>query len=137
MTCANTAMPLLLAWHNITVTSDNRAISRGIEFAIGTPPQSLSLRPAINDNNTFVFNAADCVSASNDTCIGQKGGVFDPHLSTTYQQAPKTTWNGTQGPELDTGSYIYFNDDLHLGNGITVFGFPVFMDQYGQGTPRT
>ncbi|KIW68716.1 hypothetical protein PV04_04640 [Phialophora macrospora] len=132
MTCANTASPLLLRWTNITVSSDNRALSRGIALELGSPPQILSLLPAIGNNNTFVFNAADCATSTNDSCIGPKGGVFDPSKSTTYRQTSQTTWNGSQTRELEGGSYIYFNDYLGVTTSSTIYGFPVFMDQYGR-----
>lgn len=128
----NSASPLLLPWTNVTVTADNRAISRGIQFAIGTPPQILSLRPSLSNNDTFVFNSADCAPA-NDSCIGLKGGVYSPAKSSTYRRSPLTSWNGTQGLETAEGSYIFFNDYVQLTSGISAYGFPAFMDQYGQG----
>src|SRR4051794_30528739 len=109
MTCANTTAPSLLDWSNITASSDNRAISRGISFAIGTPPQALSLRPSINDNNTFVFNVADCVSASTDTCIRKQKAVSltlsSDRLISRLQEQHGTVYkvpNSAQVPNLSS-----------------------------------
>lgn len=131
MLCRNSASPLLLAWNNVTVSQDGVAITRGIEVALGSPKQVFSLIPSIGDNDMFVFNIADCISASNDTCIAERGGVFDSNSSTTYQLTTQSAWNGTY--EVTQGSYIYFNDELNVGYGGVVPGYPVFMDQNGYG----
>ena len=133
MACLNAATPLELPWTNITITADNRAISRGIPIALGNPPQVLSLRPWLGGNDTSVFNSGDC-GASNDTCIGLKGGVYSPAKSTTYLRSPYTSWNGTHGRETASGSQIFFNDELQLTFETTAFGFPAYMDEYGKGS---
>jgi hypothetical protein len=131
MLCLNSASPLLLPWTNVTVSQDGVAITRGIEVALGTPKQVFSLIPSIGDNDMFVFNIADCISASNDTCIAGRGGVFDSSKSNTYELTTQSDWNGTY--EVTQGSYIYFNDELNVGYDGLVYGYPVLMDQNGVG----
>jgi hypothetical protein len=43
-----------------------------------------------------LFNMATCGSASNDSCIGFEGGVYDPQASSTYQLTTQARWNGSQ-----------------------------------------
>lgn len=134
MTCANKAPPLGLSWGNVTVSDDGKAIARGIGVGIGSPQQIVALAPSIGDDNTWLFNAADCVSAANSTCIGAKGGVFNKTLSHTFQQTTQAAWNGSdQASEFESGSYIFFNDVLNFGDDGSSPGFPLYMDQPGYG----
>jgi len=134
MTCANGADPLGLSWENVTVSNDGKAAARGIAVGIGSPQQIVALAPSIGDANTWLFNAADCVSASNSSCIGQKGGVYNATLSDTFVQTTEVAWNGTElSSQLDAGSYIFFNDDLHFGSNGSSLGFPLLLDQPGYG----
>jgi hypothetical protein len=128
MACANNAAPLQLPWTNVTVSNDGFAVSRGIEAGIGTPNQIFSLRPSVDLNNTFLFNIADCGSASNSTCIGGKGGVYDPSKSSTYAVTIKDRWNGTDGYEIGQGNFIFFNDNIEFQQNGTVDGYPMFTD---------
>lgn len=134
MACANGSPPLGLSWQNITVSDDGKAISRGIGLAIGNPQQIVSLRPSVGDDNTWLFNQADCVSSTNDSCIGDKGGVFDSSLSKSYAQTIEAAWNGSQDRALSQGAYIYFNDQIRFGNNGSAAGFPLLLDQPGAGT---
>lgn len=130
MTCANGSPPLGLAWENVTVSSDGKAIARGIAVGVGEPQQVIALVPSIGDDNTWLFNAADCVSASNDTCIGQKSGVYNASLSHTYVQTTKAAWNGSQqAGEFATDSPIFFHDTLNFGSNGSAAGFPLLLNQ--------
>ena len=133
MTCANTSPPLGLGWENVTVSNDGQAISRGIALAVGNPQQIVSLRLSVGDDNTWVFNSADCVSSSNDSCIGLKGGVFDYKASHTYSPTLEASWNGSHEAANTDGSYIFFNDQIRFGSNGTSYGFPLLMDQPGAG----
>jgi len=132
MACANDAPPLLLPWTNVTVSKDGNAVVRGIELGVGTPNQIFSLRPSVGDVNTWLFNIATCGSASNDSCIGLEGGAYDPQDSSTYQLTTQARWNGSQSTN-EQGSFIYFNDDINFGRNGTAYGYPMFLDQPGQG----
>lgn len=88
--------PLQLAWSNTTVSNDGLAVTRGIEVGIGTPNQIFAFRPATTLNNTRINNVLGCGSASNDSCVGGEGGVFDPSKSRTYEVSIKAQWNGSQ-----------------------------------------
>ncbi len=134
MSCANASPPLGLSWQNITVSDDGLAISRGIGLAVGNPQQIVSLRPSIGDDNTWFFNSADCVSSKNDSCIGLKGGVFDPSSSHTYEQTIEAAWNGSHTQDVTNGAYIFFNDEIRFGNNGSATGFPLLLDQPGAGT---
>lgn len=131
MACVNDAPPLELAWSNVTVSESGRALSRGIELGIGTPPQVFSLRPAINNDNTWVFNIAGCGSKANDSCIGFQGGAYDPQNSSTYRLSTKNAWNGTHGTDIEFDSHLYFNDDIIFGSNGSVLGYPMFMEGAG------
>lgn len=134
MSCPNGAAPLLLPIQNNTVTEDGASSARGIQIGIGNPQQVLSLLPAVADHDLFIFNAADCADATNNTCVAQKGGVYAPKKSTSYVLTTEAQWNGTKDNQLDQGSYIYFNDELRYGPTGDSPGFPAFMNQPGHGT---
>lgn len=134
MACANHAAPLGLLFENVTLSSDGKTAARGIGIGIGTPQQIISFAPSIGDDNTWVFNAADCLSANNFTCIGGKGGVFNTSRSHTFIRTTEAQWNGSQqAVELDQGSFIFFNDNLYFGSNGSSLGFPLILDQPGLG----
>lgn len=132
MACANDVPPLLLSWTNVTVSKDGNAVSRGIEIGVGTPNQVFSLRPSIGDVNMWLFNLATCGSASNDSCIGTAGGAYSSGNSSTFELTTQARWNGSQSIN-EEGSFIYFNDVIDFGQNGTAYGYPMFMDQPGQG----
>ena len=37
----------------------------------------------------------------------------------------------------EPGSFIYFNDDIEFGQNGTAYGYPIFMDQPGQGKTQS
>ena len=117
MACANGSVPLLLPWTNNTVSATGKILSRGISFAIGTPPQSFSLTPSTFSNNIFLNNAAECVAATNSSCIGQLGGIYDSATSTTFAEVDYATWPGSRDSVgLASGSSsIFFNDAAAFG----------------------
>lgn len=118
----------------MTVSEDGRAISRGVAVGLGTPQQILALAPSIVDDNIFVFNAQDCVSASNSSCIGLKGGVYNASSSHTFRKTTQAAWNGTQqAVELTQSTFIFFNDELYFGSDASLDGFPLIMNQPGHG----
>ncbi|KAL8779724.1 MAG: hypothetical protein Q9213_006792 [Squamulea squamosa] len=118
--------PLSLSWSNITVSSNGVAVTRGIELGIGTPNQIFSLRPSTTLNNTRIANVLDCVSASNTSCVGGKGGVFDSSKSSTFVVSLKNRWNGSAADsEAATGAYVYFNDVIDFQANGTVLGYPL------------
>lgn len=132
-TCNNTAAPLYLPWTNVTVSQDGHATSRGIAVGIGTPQQIVALIPSISDDVTWLYNAQDCVSPTNDSCLGYRGGVYNQLQSSTYRQTTQGQWNGThRANELDA-PYIYFNDNLYFGSNGTAYGFPLLLNQPGHG----
>ena len=132
--CPNGAPPMFLPWSNLSVTSDLVAINRGIQIAVGTPPQTVAVLPSVSDDDLYVANPADCAPAFNDSCEGSYGGIFNPKLSATYHLTTKGHWNGTDTPYLTSLASIYFNDVLLFGNA-TSYGFPMFFDQLGFGMP--
>ena len=126
--------PLQLAWSNTTVSDDGLAVTRGIEVGIGTPNQIFAFRPATTLNNTRINNVLGCGSASNDSCVGGEGGVFDPSKSGTYEVSIKAQWNGSQvDQESSTGAYVYFNDAVDFQSNGHVEGFPLVMDSEAGG----
>jgi hypothetical protein len=117
MACPNGSTPLLLPWTNNSVSAAGTILSRGISFAVGTPPQSFSLTPSTFSDNVFLNNAAECVAATNSSCIGQLGGIYDSTTSTTFAEVSYATWPGSRDPvELASGSSsIFFNDAIAFG----------------------
>ncbi|KAL8851760.1 MAG: hypothetical protein Q9221_003370 [Calogaya cf. arnoldii] len=102
------------------------AVTRGIELGIGTPNQIFSLRPSTTLNNTRIANVLDCVSQSNTSCVGGKGGVFDSAKSSTFVVSLKNRWNGSAADtEAATGAYVYFNDVIDFQANGTVLGYPL------------
>ncbi|KIW76102.1 hypothetical protein AYO21_08424 [Fonsecaea monophora] len=130
--CQNGSPPMFLPWSNVTVTTDQKAITRGIQISMGTPPQIVSLRPSNADDNLYVVNKAQCAPQYNDSCIGQFGGVFDYGASKTFLQVAEGQWNGTDQGNPSQLSFVYFNDVLTFGNA-TIYGFPSSYDQPGYG----
>ena len=121
--------PLSLPWSNITVSANGVAVTRGIELGIGTPNQIFSLRPSTVLNNTRIANVLDCGSASNTSCVGGKGGVFDSSRSSTFAVSLKNRWNGSAADtETATGAYVYFNDVIGFHANGTVLGYPLVMN---------
>ncbi|KAI4911232.1 uncharacterized protein J4E92_010287 [Alternaria infectoria] len=117
MACANGSKPLLLPWANNTVSADGTVLTRGISFAIGTPPQPFSLTPSTLSDNLFINNAAECVAATNTSCIGQLGGIYDSATSTTFKEVDYATWTGSR-ESVDlayASSYIFFDDAAAFG----------------------
>ncbi len=115
-TCENGAPPMYLNWGNITVTTDQKAVNRGIQISMGTPPQIVSLRPSTTDNNLYVVNKNQCAPTYNNTCLGAYGGVFDYNRSDTFAQVSEGQWNGSQAGVPDQSAFIHFDDLLTLGN---------------------
>lgn len=122
----------MLPWQNVTVTTDQSAITRGIQISMGSPPQIVSLRPSTSDDVLYVVNKAQCAPEYNSSCIGSYGGVFDYGASKTFQQISEAKWNGTHEDNPSGLSYVHFNDILEFGNA-TVYGFPAIYDEPGYG----
>ncbi|RAR01092.1 hypothetical protein DDE82_006781 [Stemphylium lycopersici] len=117
MACSNGSVPLLLPWTNNSVSAAGTILSRGISFAIGTPPQPFSLTPSTLSDNVFINNAAECTAATNSSCIGQLGGIYDSATSTTFAEVDYATWTGSR-ESIDlasASSYIFFNDATGFG----------------------
>jgi hypothetical protein len=123
---------MFLPWTNVTVTLDQKALSRGIPLSIGNPPQPVSLRPSTGDDELYVVNRAVCGPSYNDSCIGSYGGVFNPSASKSFYQVSEGQWNGTIAQNPNDLSLVYFNDVLTFGNA-TAYGFPAILDQINYG----
>ncbi|RYN72949.1 hypothetical protein AA0117_g8123 [Alternaria alternata] len=117
MACANGSTPLLLPWTNNSVSADGTVLSRGISFSIGTPPQPFSLTPSTLSDNLFINNAAECTAATNTSCIGQLGGIYDSTASTTFAEVNYAVWTGSrESVDLaSASSYIFFDDAAAFG----------------------
>lgn len=128
MACSNGSAPLLLPWANNSVSADGTILSRGISFAIGTPPQLFSLTPSTIASNAFINNAAQCGSAKNSSCIGQLGGIYSSTASTSFAQVDYATWTGSR-ESVDMASenpYIFFSDAAAFGPNNATNKFPAF-----------
>lgn len=128
MACPNGSVPLLLPWTNNSVSSTSPTFSRGVSFAIGTPPQLFSLTPSTVTNNLFIDNAAECGSATNSSCIGQLGGIYASATSTSFAEVDYAKWTGSRA-SVDTvsgSSYIFFNDVAAFGPNNATNKFPAF-----------
>jgi hypothetical protein len=123
---------MYLAWSNVTVTTDQQAITRGVQLSMGTPPQIVSLRPSTADDDLYVVNRAQCAPNYNDSCIGSYGGVFDYSTSTTFLEVSQGQWNGTVESNPNQLSFVHFNDLLTLGNA-SIYGYPAIYDEPGYG----
>ncbi|KAJ9603396.1 hypothetical protein H2200_012174 [Cladophialophora chaetospira] len=130
--CQNGAPPMFLPWTNVTVTTDQKAITRGIQVSMGTPPQIVSLRPSTSDDTLYVVNREQCSPQYNDSCIGLYGGVFDYKKSDTFLQVAQGQWNGTVGQNPHQLSFVHFNDLLTFGNA-SIYGYPSIYDEPGYG----
>jgi hypothetical protein len=134
MACANGSTPLLLPWANNTVSAGG-ILSRGISFSIGTPAQPFSLTPSTRSNNLFVNNAAECKAATNSSCIGQLGGIYDSATSTTFKQVNYAVWEGSRDSVdlASSSSYVFFDDAVAFGLKPTTNKFALF-PSYTNGT---
>ncbi|KIX09883.1 uncharacterized protein Z518_00964 [Rhinocladiella mackenziei CBS 650.93] len=130
--CQNGAPPMYLPWANVTVTTDQKAINRGFQLSMGTPPQIISLRPSTADDVLYVVNKAQCAPEYNTTCIGQYGGVFDYSTSSTFLQVAEGQWNGTIEENPNSLSFVHFYDTLTFGNA-SIYGYPAIYDEPGYG----
>ncbi|CBX96094.1 hypothetical protein LEMA_P032460.1 [Plenodomus lingam JN3] len=118
MACPNGSAPLLLPWTNNSVSAVPDAIlSRGISFTVGTPPQPFSLIPSTISDNLFVNNVAECVAATNSSCIGQSGGIYDSATSTSFKQVDYAIWPGSRDSIdlVSASSYVFFDDAVAFG----------------------
>ncbi|KAF9696094.1 hypothetical protein EKO04_006181 [Ascochyta lentis] len=117
MACPNGSVPLLLPWANNSASAAGTILSRGISFTIGTPPQSFSLTPSTVSNNVFINNAKECVTATNKSCIGQLGGIYDSATSTSFAQVDYAAWGGSRDTVdlASASSYIFFDDAMAFG----------------------
>jgi len=127
MSCPNGVEPLQLPIHNVTVTSSGRAVSRGVEFGIGTPQQIVALQLALLDSEVFIPNLESC-NGTASVCAGELGGMYDATLSDTYSQVTKSQWNGTDSRGTDEG-FIFFNDRVQYGSNSSHDAFPLLMSQ--------
>ena len=125
---------MFLDWTNLSITGDQHAINRGVQVAIGTPPQLFSLLPSTDEYNIYVVNAANCAPNYTDSCIGSYGGIYDYQNSSTYQRTTEAHWNATYEPNPGSLAFIYFYDVLQFGNA-TTYGYPLLLDQPGYGMP--
>lgn len=123
---------MFLEWTNVTVTTDQKAISRGIQISMGSPPQIVSLRPSTADDTLYVVNRAQCAPEYNASCIGQFGGVFDYSASNTFLQVSAGQWNGTREENPSQLSFVHFYDTLTFGNA-SIYGYPAIYDEPGYG----
>jgi hypothetical protein len=128
MACSNGSTPLLLPWTNNSVSAAGTVLTRGISFTIGTPPQPFSLTPSTLSNNVFINNAAECVAATNSSCIGQLGGIYASATSTSFAEVDYAVWTGSRDIiELaSAGSYVFFNDAAAFGLKPTANKFASF-----------
>lgn len=128
MACPNGSVPLVLPWTNNSVSAAGTILSRGISFSVGTPPQPFSLTPSTLSNNLFLNSAAECKAATNSSCIGQLGGIYDSTTSTSFAQVDYSTWGGSRD-SVDLGlasSYIFFDDAVAFGLKPTTNKFAPF-----------
>ncbi|EXJ62502.1 hypothetical protein A1O7_02940 [Cladophialophora yegresii CBS 114405] len=130
--CPNGAPPMFLPWTNVTVTTNQKAITRGIQVSMGSPPQIVSLRPSTSDDVLYVVNREQCSPQYNDSCIGLYGGVFDYSKSQTFLQVAEAQWNGTLESNPNQLSFVHFNDLLTFGNA-SIYGYPAVYDEPGYG----
>lgn len=103
-------------------------LSRGISFTVGTPPQPFSLIPSTISDNLFVNNVAECVAATNSSCIGQFGGIYDSATSTSFAQVDYAVWQGSR-ESIDlasASSYVFFDDAVAFGLTPTTNKFAPF-----------
>ncbi|KAH6629787.1 aspartic peptidase domain-containing protein [Boeremia exigua] len=128
MACPNGSVPLVLPWTNNSVSAAGTVLSRGISFSVGTPPQSFSLTPSTSSNNLFLNSAAECVAATNSSCIGQLGGIYDSATSTSFAEVDYSTWGGSRDT-VDlalASSYVFFDDAMSFGLKPTANKFAPF-----------
>lgn len=123
---------MILPWSNVTVTTDQKAITRGIPVSMGNPPQIVSLRPSTSDDILYVANREQCAPEYNSTCIATYGGVFDYSSSSSFVQTPEGRWNGSSESNPTQLSFVTFNDLLEFGNA-SIYGFPAVYDEPGYG----
>jgi hypothetical protein len=119
--------PLVLPITGNSVSVGGYGSAKGIGLTIGDPPNFFSMRPALNQNNTFVSNVNYCGSAQNLSCVAQQGGVYTPppDVNRTNTMA---AWNGTHGRDVTDGegsTRVFFNDRMDIG-GHTIPGLPFF-----------
>ncbi|EUC45989.1 hypothetical protein COCMIDRAFT_94012 [Bipolaris oryzae ATCC 44560] len=126
MVCPNGSEPLLLPWTNHSVSADGAIFSKGISFAIGTPPQLFSLTPSTTLGNAFINSVTECGSATNSSCIGQLSGIYDSAASTSFVQVDYAAWAGSREPvNMASGnSHIFFTDTAAFGPKNATNKFP-------------
>lgn len=131
MSCSNGAEPLQLPLTNVTVDSNGIAVSRGVEWGVGTPQQIMALQITLNDYDMFVSNSAGC-NETRAKCAGKTGGMYDSSKSSTYSRVRKSEWNGTT-PDfvLDSSNFIFFNEHVEFGANGSNYGAPFIMNEPG------
>lgn len=128
MACVNDMTPLQLPITSVSTSTTGSGTTRGIAVSIGDPYQIFSMRPAVSNNNTWVFNVNSCANASSYECIASLGGLYDPKASHTSQVINGLgSWNGTPDSEFqNVPAYILDNDRFLAGGNGDIYGFPFF-----------
>lgn len=117
-------VPLQLPIANNPVSINGIGNTKGIGLTIGTPNQFFSMRPGVNQNNTFVVNEAYCGTAQNYSCVAENGGVYNPPADVNRTNV-YAAWNGTQGESTKGFTNVFFNDKFQIG-GKDVWGVPFY-----------
>ena len=124
--CQNLAEPLYLPIENTEVTETSTiAKSWGISLGLGTPRQSVILRPSLWQK-TLVARNDDCDGDAEVDCLAQVGGTYDPSLSSTYVNLTSTSdWNSTLSDQETVSDFHLYQDTLSF-DGFTAkgWGFP-------------
>ncbi|KAL6920518.1 hypothetical protein FSST1_004544 [Fusarium sambucinum] len=86
------AQPLVLPIRDVQILADNEeSLMRGIAGQVGTPPQNVVLLPWAELNNTIIYNnqpyCKNDTMYSDESCIVERGGLFNEQDSTSYTEA--------------------------------------------------
>lgn len=132
MSCSG-IQPVQLTLHNVSLSNDGTALTYGVPVQIGTPPQQFAMFPESGLNNTWVNSLANCNGGtSNDSCVSEAGGLFNPDVSSTFARTDQSVWNGSSENPLagfNTDGGVYFNDVMEV-NANRLLGFPFTMQPY-------
>ncbi|UZP34274.1 hypothetical protein NXS19_002090 [Fusarium pseudograminearum] len=86
---------LILLFLRATLASscntEPQSLMRGISAQVGTPPQNIVLLPWAELNNTIIYNnepyCKNDTTYSEESCIVERGGLFNEQDSTSYTEA--------------------------------------------------
>ncbi|KAH6616214.1 aspartic peptidase domain-containing protein [Chaetomium sp. MPI-SDFR-AT-0129] len=115
--------PITVPVGNVTLSNQN--LRRGVEVAVGSPPQPFAFMPGWRSNNTYLYGTdGHCQDSSWSAlaCTTYRGGNYDGSASKTQTTPSKDAYPPDHSPfnEME-----YVADTLRLNTDTSIANFPM------------